>query len=133
GGEGRGGAAGEWGVRAAGVDGGRLVADCGGLGGARRPRLALSAGKRTFHRSGAAGLVAFSPGRGRSALASALEAARALERAGISAQGRGLHGARRAEGTSARRGARGGGGGVDRGRVSARCSGSGGDRGCGSG
>src|SRR5262249_41505950 len=86
-----------------------------------------------FHRSGAAGLVAFSPRRGRSALASAGDPARALERAGISAQGRGLHGARRAEGTSPPRGARGGGGGVDRGRVSARCDGGGGDRGYGGG
>src|SRR5262249_21776937 len=76
---------------------------------------------------------AFSPGRGRSALASARDAARALERAGISAQGRGLHGARRAEGTSPRRGARGGGGGVDRGRGSARWGGGGGGRGCGGG
>src|SRR5262249_38863568 len=113
-------------------DGGRLVADCAGLGGARRPRLALSAGERTFHRSGAAGLVAFSPRRGRSALASAGDPARALERAGISAQGRGLHGARRAEGTSPRRGARRGGGGVGRGRASARCGG-GGTRGAAAG
>src|SRR5262249_59475412 len=57
-------AARQCGIRAARVDGGWLVADFSELGGARRTRLALSAGARTVYRACTAPPDARAPRRG---------------------------------------------------------------------
>ncbi len=60
-------------------------------------------GPRAVHRSRAAGLGALAGDRARRGLARAGDLARALDRAGVSAEGGGLHQARRREGPGARR------------------------------
>src|SRR4029453_18125089 len=107
-------AAPQCGIRAARLHGGRLVADFTAMGRSGGACAALSPRPRTLRRPRAAGLDALARGGGRSLLAGTGDAAGALERADLSAQGGRLRGARRAEGASARRGAARSRGGLDR-------------------
>ena len=85
---------------------------------------------RTFHRPRHAGLEPLARRRGRCALARARDLAGALDGAGVSAQGGGLHDPRRRQGPAPGRGDAGGRGGMDRGGLSARCGGRRGNRRC---
>ena len=90
------------------------------LGRAGRTRAPLSSRARALRRPRAAGLDALAARRGGPCLAPAGDVARALDRAPLSAQGRGLHRARRGERAAARRRHARGGRGMDRGWVSGR-------------
>ena len=105
---------------AAGVDGGGLAADIAGLWRTGGTGAAVPPGARGLHRPRAARLGAFAGQCSRRGMAHAGDIAAALERAGVSAQGRGLHRARGGEGAGAgRRHARRRSG-LDRGGVSGR-------------
>ena len=116
-------------ARAARVDGG-----CAGGGSPRRPaspkRACCSTGsgrERFLDRVLLAWSRAWSEGVARRPLARARDLAAALERAGVSAQGRRLHRPRRAERAGARRRVARGRGSVDRGGISDRSGGAGAD------
>ena len=105
------------------------------IGRAGRRGPALSPRARTFHRSRAAGLDALArTARRISRWRRLATLAGALGRAGLPAQGGGLPRARRAStGLALGAALRGRRGGLDRGRLSDRRGGAGGDRGCGGG